>query len=578
MAKKDSLHTTKALAIIGGGTTLAINPWFAYDPINLPKMLFLSTGAAYLLGLMIIKPKFAIQVKSPLLILVSTLFIFLIISLVTNEAPWYQQLWGTWGRSTGLLTYFSLLVILLAAYLSSSTEAPALIRVSIERVGYFVSCYTFLQMLDLDPINWAQKSMIATLGNINFMSTFLGLTTISYTSRIITKKQSFSSRLFFFLIAILNLVMIWISQSIQGIGVLLAGQALLLAFFLRSRYGIAPSIFSLLSSTVVGVFIFLGTAGLGPIAAIRQETVVFRIDYWVAGLKMLGANLLNGVGLDSYGDFYRPFRSLEAVTRTGPQRVTNTAHNIFLDVATGAGLFAGLLFAVIMLYTAFAIIRSLISNPTNVDLPSLSAMWLGFIVFCLISINQIGVGVWGFLITGLICGYDRRARVQSSANQPESRLDRKVRSEVFRIKSNSSSMDEKPRSERLRGSIFHSLLVTLFFACALIPNVSDALFLNSMKKSNPGRALELVDVVGVQDFHLERLIQRLDNLGMKKEELGLALTLVDRNPQNFVAWVAIANNQLATDDNLYRAVKNLSRLDPNNGLLQENLNLITKNR
>jgi hypothetical protein len=99
-----------------------------------------------------------------------------------------------------------------------------------------------------------------------------------------------------------------------------------------------------------------------------------------------------------------------------------------------------------------------------------------------------------------------------------------------------------------------------------------------MKKSNPGRALELVDVVGVQDFHLERLIQRLDNLGMKKEELGLALTLVDRNPQNFVAWVAIANNQLATDDNLYRAVKNLSRLDPNNGLLQENLNLITKNR
>jgi hypothetical protein len=54
---------------------------------------------------------------------------------------------------------------------------------------------------------------------------------------------------------------------------------------------------------------------------------------------MIGANSLNGVGLDSYGDFYRPFRSLEAVTRTGPQRVTNTAHNIFLDVTTGAGLF-----------------------------------------------------------------------------------------------------------------------------------------------------------------------------------------------------------------------------------------------
>jgi O-antigen ligase len=60
-------------------------------------------------------------------------------------------------------------------------------------------------------------------------------------------------------------------------------------------------------------------------------------------------NLTNGVGVDSYGYFYKEYRDLEAIERTGPERVSNTAHNVFLDISSGAGIFAGFIFASIFL-------------------------------------------------------------------------------------------------------------------------------------------------------------------------------------------------------------------------------------
>lgn len=48
---------SRLLLLIGVLTTISVNPWFAYDPINLPKMLVLCTGAAFLLGILILNLK-----------------------------------------------------------------------------------------------------------------------------------------------------------------------------------------------------------------------------------------------------------------------------------------------------------------------------------------------------------------------------------------------------------------------------------------------------------------------------------------------------------------------------------------
>ena len=102
-------------------STLAINPWTAYDPINLPKMFVLSTGAAFLLGWLLADFKSINRVNRILSIFSATFVTSYLISFFINPAPTYQQFWGVWGRSTGLLTYLAFIVLMLSAAMISST-------------------------------------------------------------------------------------------------------------------------------------------------------------------------------------------------------------------------------------------------------------------------------------------------------------------------------------------------------------------------------------------------------------------------------------------------------------------------
>lgn len=558
------------LALIAVATTVVVNPWSAYDPINLPKLLVISTGAAYMLGWVIFNIKSASRSHSSLIILAVAFLTSLIIAFFTNSSPWYQQFWGVWGRATGLFAYISFLVILLAAHLMASTQTLKQTRVIFERVGYFITFYTLLQLLALDPINWSQKLMVATLGNINFMSSFLGLTAISYTSRFLMEKSNLSSKLYFVFMVSLNLYLIVVSKSIQGLGVLFAGVAMLLTFLIRRNSGFLKSIFFLTSSIMIGIFALAGTAGFGPLSILQQETVLFRIDYWQSGLNMLISNPLNGIGIDSYGDYYREYRSLEAVTRTGPQRVTNTAHNIFLDIFSGAGLIAGLLFLAIMLLAALAALKSLKLNFKDSDFPVFVAMWLGFIVFCLISINQIGLGVWGFLFTGLITGTMANYQSEVKAVEGQEKLGKSKGGKVNAGRNQGFEPTLKNSQNSRPAEVLLSLLLALAaFVIAVIPNISDARFLAAIRNPDLQRALELVDDVGVQDFHKEQLIGRLAQQGRQEDSLRLALAVIETNPRNWQAWVEIIVNEKASRAQKEVAANRLLALDPNNKLFQE---------
>lgn len=563
-----NLNFAKIIALIGIFTSVAINPWFAYDPINLPKMLILSTGAAYLLGGLLLNFSGLSRSYLPLFLL-SVLFIAsLVFSFFANSAPAYQQFWGVWGRSTGLLTYIAFIVLMLSAAMISSTASLSLIRISFDKLSYFITLYTLLQLMDLDPINWSQKLMVATLGNINFMSSFLGLTSISYLSRIILERLSLSSRLFYLAILLLNLYLIGISQSIQGIGVFLAGLVFLLTYKFRQKFSFVSTLAVFCASLLSGLVVLLGTAGFGPLSMFRQETVIFRIDYWTAAINMLTAKPLNGIGIDSYGDFYREYRTLEAVVRTGPQRVTNTAHNIFLDVFSGAGVFSGLIFLLIMALTLYSIFTALRANYQNFDLTAFSAMWLGFMVFCLISINQIGVGVWGFIFTGVVNGYVIRYRVNNFTEDPSPRkgkksLDLEKKRTLGEFGTDKTLGRGKPI--QLLTSTFLALIVG---AISILPNIADSRFSHEIKSANLDNALKLSTSVGIQDFHREALMSALAKAGRPVDTLKVAESLLEQNPRNWQAWVAILSSEVATDNRRIQAANQLLRLDPNNKIVE----------
>jgi len=259
--------------------TLAISPFSSYDPINLPKMLALVTGASLLLVTLLANVRSLFGINTLFISVAMTFVVTLIIASFRNPAPYAQQLWGVWGRSTGLLTYIACVVVLLSTILFSYKSEGRTFRQVFERLSYFITAYTLIQAGDIDPINWSQKAMVATLGNINFMSSFLGLASISFFSRLILEKLPITSKAHYLILISTNLFLIWLSGSIQGVAVFAAGASIILAFAIRRNLDFKLVVYWLLLIILVGAISFLGVAGLGPLSMLRQETVIFRRDY-----------------------------------------------------------------------------------------------------------------------------------------------------------------------------------------------------------------------------------------------------------------------------------------------------------
>ena len=544
-------------------TTLAISPFSSYDPVNLPKMLVLVTGASLLLVPLLASLRSLVGINSLFISVALAFIVTLMIAFLRNPAPYAQQLWGVWGRSTGLLTYIAFVVVLLSTILFSFKSEERTFRQVFERLSYFITAYTLIQAGDIDPINWSQKAMVATLGNINFMSSFLGLASISFFSRLLLEKLPITSKAHYSILILINLFLIWLSESIQGVAVFAAGASIILAFAIRRNLDFKRVIYWLLSIIPVGGISFLGVAGLGPLSMLRQETVIFRRDYWLAGIVMTQKNWFDGVGIDSYGDYYEQYRDLEAVVRTGPQRVTNTAHNILLDVSSGAGVIAALAFFAMFALTIARIIKILKRGEFDPTLAAFSGMFVGFVIFSLISINQIGVGVWGFVFMGYVIGAGARQELFShnslSKKDPEKEVSKKY-----------TDASRKIENSKLSGTLLLVVTIlvgTLGFFSALIPFRTDINMLAAVRAKD----FESMKTVASRDsaatFHREKYMTLLLDAGRELEAYEFALSEYERNPRSGITLRVIAYTEQAPKELRIDALERLIERDPNNSEL-----------
>jgi O-antigen ligase len=544
-------------------TTLAISPFSSYDPINLPKMLVLVTAASILLVPLLTRLRLLFSINAAFSYLVLAIVAGLIVAFLRNPAPYSHQLWGVWGRSTGLLTYIAFVVVLLSTILFSFKSEERTFRQVFERLSYFITAYTLIQAGDIDPINWSQKAMVATLGNINFMSSFLGLASISFFSRLLLEKLPITSKAHYSILILINLFLIWLSESIQGVAVFAAGASIILAFAIRRNLDFNRVIYWLLSIIPLGAISFFGVAGLGPLSMLRQETVIFRRDYWLAGIIMTKENWLDGVGIDSYGDYYEQYRDLEAVVRTGPQRVTNTAHNIFLDVSSGAGVLTGLAFFALFALTIARIIKILKRGEFDPTLAAFSGMFVGFVIFSLISINQIGVGVWGFVFMGYVIGAGARQELFSYNSLS------KKNSERERFKENLDSSRKIENSKFSRTLLFVATLLvgTLGFFSALIPFRTDINMLAAVRAKDFESMKNVASRDSATTFHREKYMTLLLDAGRELEAYEFALSEYERNPRSGITLRVIAYTEQAPKELRIGALERLIERDPNNSEL-----------
>jgi hypothetical protein len=213
----------------------------------------------------------------------------------------------------------------------------------------------------------------------------------------------------------------------------------------------------------------------------------------------------------------------------------------------------------------------------NEDTIAWTLILLGFLIFCLISINQIGVGVWGFIALGIlisICGKETKNAIEDSkikltgggthkgATRKKSKiLESKEPEEFFQMAAVFRTL-----------TLVISLGASLFFSVAA--NVTDAQFLSAIKSNNLEEASVVAKRFTAMDFHKEVLVSRLSSAGRGKDSLELANEVVKQNPRSWSSWVAIFANDLSTPSQKQEAAKRLFALDPNNQAVRSELSAI----
>jgi len=462
--------------------SVAITPKTTADPINPIKMAIISIFgfAGFSLLLPNIRKLFNSGYKWVLIF--TGLFVLVLgVGVASSGQNFNQEFFGVYGRNTGFVTYLSLSLLLLVAAVASSIDLIAKFLYTFVIVGVVTTTYGFLQHFGIDPAGWVSpyNPIIGFLGNPDFNAAFLGMSIIAAGGLVFLKTVSLKFKIILIPYVLLALYLMKLSVVKQGFFVVAAGMGVFaISRLYFSKFRKLASTLALASS-IFAIIVLLALFNLGPLASLLyKSSLTARGYYWQAGLEMISRHPFLGVGLDNFGNWYRQTRSLDAYNWS-PTQYTNSAHNVFIDIASSGGLIAFLAFIlinVLVIYSALLVFqRSLGFDPVFVTLFSI---WFGFNAQLLISINQIGVAVWGWVTSGLVIGLGviQLTPETQNFNAVKELKNKKV------VKKNSSERNLLP------GSILKVTIGLLLGAIIGLPTyIGEARYFTEMSSGDPVR-------------------------------------------------------------------------------------------
>jgi O-antigen ligase len=404
------------------------------DPVNTPKFFLLGVLAFALLSILIRQLSvFKDRGLRTSLVLVLVFMFFSTLTLFTSEAPFVQSLYGVYGRNNGFLTYFFLSIVLISASTVKSIDFSKRLTLGLLFAGLVNILYCGWVIIFGDFLSWYNpyKNILGTFGNPNFIGAFLGIVGSVVFAYSLSSEVDKKIRILLLSLIPVILWQIMASHAVQGRVLLASGFAIVGFFWIKAKFTNSFAIFGYLGSVLIlGALALAGALQRGPLAAVIYKTSVsLRGQYWEAGWNTGTANPWSGVGFDSFGDWYRRSRDIRAIELPGVNTVVNTAHNVPLDIFAFGGWPLFVSYLALFLYTGYVIVRATM-NASKYDpvFVSLVVAWTGYQLQSIISINQIGLAVWGWALSGTLVAYCRVTRSsQEDANLETFKKSPKIR-------------------------------------------------------------------------------------------------------------------------------------------------------
>ena len=551
MREKAEVTLGKVLTWALVAVTILVTPLWSLDPINPIKMLALSAFGSIGLGVLLANQK-VLQLGRFVvpLVLVSGFISWQLVVLLVSDGEKLQQLFGTTGRNTGLITYFAFSIIFVVAMaVSSAVFLNRFLFVTLV-VGVASLGYGVLQALGGDPFDWVNpySPVFGFLGNPNFQSSLLGILGSIVFTQLLSSSVKLQYKGAYLIYLLLTVYVISETASQQGFLVLLIGSAVALGMFVNHKSRVLG--YSYLALSALGFAgVLMGTLNKGPLSSLLyKDSVTYRGDYWRAGWKMTLENPIFGVGLDSYGDWYRRSRTIEATLRRGPEITSNAAHNVFLDISSNGGFPLVLIYLVLMALVVLSAIKVIKrSESFNVGFVGLIAGWVAFQAQSIISINQIGLALWGWVLSGLIIGYEINTRGSGDASEK---------------KTGKSATKPVQASAATTLAAFVGLIVGVLIG--MPPYLASAKYKGALETSNPTVIQEAAYIWPVDPSRMTQVALTLNQNKLEDQGLEVALNAVERFPDNFGAWATLSNMNKATEEQKAEAFAQMKRLDPLN--------------
>ena len=532
------------------------------DPVNVTKLFALggvAVAAAFAVGVSGYK-KLWKDGKAAIAAVV--IFTVLGLSAVANsDAPFVQNFYGEYGRNTGFLAYMLLILVFLSALALRAEGSFRLLIWGLIFAGVVnvIYCLWVVIFGDFIPWNNPYGNILGTFGNPNFIGAFLGFFASAMVAFAIKNKLSVYLKItagIIFLIAVYEIID---SSAIQGRVVVLAGLAIVGFYLIRSTFSsVLPQLGYIAIVGVAGVFALLGALQKGPLTAyIYKTSVSLRGEYWQAGWNMALEKPFTGVGFDAYGDWYRKVRDAQALVLPGPDTVTNAAHNVPFDVLASGGwpLFIPYVFIVLLAFIAIVkvTLRERKYNPVFV---AMTVAWVGYQLQSIISINQIGLAIWGWLFSGALIAYEVSTRNVEAAAPQEKR--RKV---------SVSRSTEQLFSPTLLAGV--GLVIGGLIACP--PYTADNKWRNALASSSVEQ-LEAALVPGylspANSNKYASAIGIFEQSKFPDQAYKYAKIAVEFNPNDFDSWKILYSISKSSPEEKADALANMKRLDPLNPSLQ----------
>ena len=550
----------RILGWVAAMATVIVTPWFAIDPINVPKLAVISAGGFMCFAYLVIQRKHVLDLRFRTPLIVIALFLVdLFLVLIFAGSNFNQEFFGTYGRATGFVAYVALTGLLAAGVVYGSQSN--LVRVSwfLLGTGLLSALYGVIQALGADPIKWVNgySPVIGFLGNPDFQSSFVAFSAVMAVAMVLSKELSRVQKSGLLVFMAVAIYVIKQTQAQQGFLVLLGGIGVIaLIYMYKSKAKILT--IPLLSGGVIGlVLVVMGSLNSGPLASVlHKASVIYRGDYWRAGWEMTTSHPIFGVGLDSYGDWYRRARTLAATVRRGPDVTSNAAHNVLLDFSSNGGfplLIIYLVLVALVIRAAMRVIRR--GAQFEPVFTGLFAVWIAYQAQSIISLNQLGLAVWGWIISGLIIGYEISGQ---TFTQEEVQPHKKAR---IAPRSNQSSTE--PRELM---ALFSGFLVGLLFG--LPPLIASSHFKSALE-SGDKKVITNAVTTFPQDASLTIQIAYLFHQNkLDAEALSILSTAAKKYPDTYDVWKIIAALENASPAQVEQAKAQLKRLDPHNAELK----------